>query len=287
MPQSEQTPNETTSQAKGRSVHIGVNEVDPQHYSNWSGPLKLCENDMALMESIASDLGFKTETFATKDATREKVSAAIRSAAAELTSGDMFMITYAGHGGQVEDVNNDETDDFEDETWCLYNGQLLDDELALMWSEFDPGVRIVLISDSCNSGSIAKSIALPEDPEELEKVLATFPPPGLTDRAMPRDAARSTMRQIQRALPKPMPRIKATLWQISGCDDGQKSYDGKNNHGVFTEALTKTLDAGRFEGDYLAFFKAVHAAMPVWQKPVKLDVGRPNAEFNRQRPLVI
>ena len=176
----------------------------------------------------------------------------------------------------------------------MYDGQLLDDELALMWSEFDPGVRIVIISDSCNSGSIAKGIILPEDPQEREAVLATLPPHDRADRAMPRNAARSTFEQnrptyseIQRALPNPMPRIKATVRQLSGCSDGEKSYDGKNKNGIFTEALTKTFDGGSFDGDYLAFYKAIHARMPVWQKPVTMVIGAPNTEFDRQRPLIV
>ena len=42
-----------------------------------------------------------------------------------------FLLTYSGHGGQINDVNNDEPDGL-DETWALYDRELVDDELYAM-----------------------------------------------------------------------------------------------------------------------------------------------------------
>jgi hypothetical protein len=245
------------------------------------------------MQAIASGLNFETETLKTEKATRDNVSQAIRDAAGKLKSGDLFLVSYAGHGGQVADVNGDE-EDLKDETWCLYDGQMLDDELAILWADFDPGVRIVMISDSCNSGSISKGIALPENTRERESVLATLPPHDAVHRAMPLRAARTTYKdnktwysEIQRAMPDPMPSILATVRQFSGCTDGNKSYDGKNNNGLFTETLARTFDGGNFDGDYVAFFKAIHTAMPDWQKPATLVTGASNEEFDHQQPLFV
>ncbi|MBK6876066.1 MAG: hypothetical protein IPG99_06305 [Ignavibacteria bacterium] len=41
-----------------------------------------------------------------------------------LRKGDLFVIYYSGHGGQVSDVNGDEADAY-DETWCLTTVSLL------------------------------------------------------------------------------------------------------------------------------------------------------------------
>jgi len=87
------------------------------------------------------------------DATQ--VIAGLDQAAKDLATGDIFFLTYSGHGGQLPDKNGDEPDG-QDETWCLYDGQLVDDELYAKWAKFKPGVRIFVLSDSCHSGSVVK-----------------------------------------------------------------------------------------------------------------------------------
>ena len=77
----------------------------------------------------------------------------MRAAGKTLSSGDFFFLTYSGHGGQVPDVTGEEADK-QDETWCLYDGQLIDDELYLELSRFAAGVRILVLSDSCHSGTV-------------------------------------------------------------------------------------------------------------------------------------
>jgi hypothetical protein len=57
----------------------------------------------------------------------------------------------------VPDENNDEGDGA-DETWCLQDRQFLDDELFQHFRLFKPGVRIIVISDSCHSGTVTKDI---------------------------------------------------------------------------------------------------------------------------------
>ena len=51
-------------------------------------------------------------------------------------------------GGQINDIHNDEPDGL-DETWALYDRELIDDELYAMWSHFRPGGGIFILSDSC------------------------------------------------------------------------------------------------------------------------------------------
>ena len=71
-------------------------------------------------------------------------------------SGDSFLLTYAGHGSQVPDKAGDEDDQF-DETWCLYDGELIDDELRRFWTQFAEGVLIYMVSDSCHSGTMLRA----------------------------------------------------------------------------------------------------------------------------------
>src|SRR5262245_49661514 len=111
----------------GIALTIGLNAVDPNHYQGWAGDLVACEADAHDMAAIANAKGFKTMTLLTKQATRTAVANGMAMAAQTLKAGDIFMLSYSGHGGQLPDLNRDE-DDQQDETWCLYDGELIDDE---------------------------------------------------------------------------------------------------------------------------------------------------------------
>jgi hypothetical protein len=140
----------------GFALAIGLNRVDPGHYSGWAGELSGCEPDARDMEAIAKSRGFVTETLLTREATRKNVRKKLVCLADRLKSGDLLVVSFSGHGGQVPDMNGDEEDDDLDETWCLYDGELLDDELFEFWMKFQPGVRILVFSDSCHSGTVLK-----------------------------------------------------------------------------------------------------------------------------------
>ena len=115
--------------ATGMALTLGLNSVNPKLYGGWSGELSACEADAEDMASIAKGNKFKVTTLMTKAATRARLVAEITKAARTLKSGDIFMLSYSGHGGQLPDINDDEPD-AEDETWCLYDGELIDDEIC-------------------------------------------------------------------------------------------------------------------------------------------------------------
>src|SRR5262245_32616318 len=143
--------------AKGISLHIGLNRVDPNAYNGWDGTLSGCENDANAMKKIADGCGYTSKIMLNDVATSDAVVAAIGQAAKQLESGDYFLLTYSGHGGQVDDTNGDE-DDGKDATWVLYDRMLIDDELYSLWAQFAAGVRIFLLSDSCHSGTVARDM---------------------------------------------------------------------------------------------------------------------------------
>ena len=164
---------------KGISLHIGLNSVDPQRYEGWSGPLNACEADANDMADLAQARSLPSPNCSPRQATREAVLNGIGDAAKNLKSGDIFFLTYSGHGGQAPDLNGEEPDGM-DETWCLYDGQLIDDELYSSWGAFASGVRIFLLSDSCHSGTVSKAI------HYREKLRSGLPP---VYRAMPDEVA--------------------------------------------------------------------------------------------------
>ena len=278
--------------AKGISLHIGLNEVDPAHYGGWSGPLAACEADAQDMQQLAGS--YESSLLLTRKATRAAVKKGIEAAAATLRKGDIFFLTYSGHGGQVRDENNDE-DDGEDETWCLYDGQLIDDELGLLWTKFAPGVRVLVLSDSCHSGTATRA--------HYDRLLATraieapLTTTGASEaprfRAMPREAAlrtwrlnRDFYRRIQDEIPAKLPEIPATVRLISGCQDNQLSQDGTFN-GLFTGTLLSVWSDGRFEGDYARFHKSIVRKMPPVQTPNHYVIGAHDAAYDAQTPFTV
>lgn len=274
--------------ATGISLHIGLNRVDPNHYQDeygkpWDGALVACEFDAKDMQALAQSQGFETRLLLSEEATADAAISAIKQAAQKLQPGDIFVLTYSGHGGQVPDRNDEEPDEL-DETWCLYDRQVVDDELYSFWAEFKPGVRIFMLSDSCHSGSVAK------DPD-LVQIAAEQ---GVKTRALPLDVQAATYRKHKKlydGLQADNPsgdqvEIAASVILISGCQDNQTSYDGIENS-KFTAKLLKVWDGGKFKGNLLHFQRKIAALMPYYQTPNYFGAGTPSREFEQQRPFTI
>jgi hypothetical protein len=142
-------------------MHIGINRVDPARYTGWAGPLASCEADMRAMATLCAAEGFETFSLATTRATRD----AARSnpaARSRVRQGDVFVLTYARHGGQVPDIRGGRDTDGKNETWCLLDGQFLDDELHALWNGSPAGNRVVVVSDSCHSATMHQIVAEPK-----------------------------------------------------------------------------------------------------------------------------
>jgi hypothetical protein len=205
----------------------------------------------------------------------------------------------------VPDRNGDEPD-ATDETWCLYDGELVDDELWLAWSQFKPGVRILVLSDSCHSGSVARiyfnTLHAGSAPTLPSMTLAgrgeNEPVPRY--RVMPSDVAARTYRanrafydRLQDSLPtgdeargQLKDSVGASVLLISGCQDNQLSSDGTFN-GLFTANLLRVWDDGQFQGDYRTFHREIRRRMPPTQSPNYFTAGAPDRQFERQEPFTV
>ena len=236
--------------ARGIALNIGLNAVDSRHYRDedgkpWPGTLLACENDARDMAALSKEMGFELAgPLLTKKATSAKVLSAARAAAKALAPGDSFLLTYSGHGGQVENTNPDDDPEQDglDETWCLYDRELLDDELFALFSEFEPGVRIVVLSDSCHSGTVTRGAP----GRRTRGAGGAGDEDDVRPRQLPMDVAIATEKahaalyaKLQKEIPsKRLTSVAATVVLISGCQDDQFSNDGREN-GVFTGALLK------------------------------------------------
>ena len=278
--------------ARGISLHLGLNKVDPAHYDGWDGALNACESDANDMKAIADSRGFESNILLTPDATSDAVISAIEKAAGELGSGDIFLLTYSGHGGQVPDRNDEGEEDRSDETWVAYDREIVDDELYALWAKFQPGVRVLVLSDSCHSGTVTRNIEgdVPNVVATRESAEAESP----RYRAMPRDVMIATYRAnadlydgIQKSLPSSdEAQVGATVLLISGCRDDQLSLDGFSN-GLFTENLLAVWDGGSWRGPYAALHEAIRARMPSKQQPNYMRVGTVDDEFGQQEPFTV
>ena len=268
-----------------RSLHIGLNRVNPQHYDNWDGPLQACEFDAKDMRRLVRRAGINDNTvLLTGDATRTRVVDWLADASSASQSGDLVVISYSGHGGQTKDLNFDEDDNL-DETWCLYDGQLLDDELKRAYAMFSAGVRILVVSDSCHSGSVHKMSRAGLDATSRAPLETAD---GRRVRAMPPSVAKNTYflheafyESVSEAAAEEV-EVAAQLVLLSGCQDNQYSYDGPFN-GRFTGTLLRVWKNGSFVGDHNILHKDIVARMPPEQTPNLATLGDA-ASFLVQRP---
>ena len=286
------------------SLHIGINEVSAAHYEGWTGPLAACEFDAHDMAAIAASTGMKSTLLITQKATRANLLAALRKAAKALGAGDFFFMSFSGHGGQVPDVSGEEKDDKQDETWCLFDGQLIDDELYYELSKFKAGVRIFVLSDSCHSGTVVRAgRPQPGTPAQRPRIM----PPAVGMRVyaahktfydkLQNDVAKVAGGRVtdpdtalanvtvSNRLTGIVKEFKPALILISGCQDNQFSMDGDHN-GAFTEQLLRVWNNGAFTGSYARLHALVRAGLPPTQSPNLFTLG-PAAAFLKQTPFSV
>lgn len=286
--------------AKGLSLHIGLNFVNSKHYRDnkgdpWNGKLGGCENDARSMQKLANSQGFESTILLRDKATCQQIINKIRSAAQKLQKGDIFFLSYSGHGGQTWDISGDEPANEaaspaimesggKDETFCFYDRQFLDDEMNKALGNFKAGVRVLVLSDCCHSGTNTRVISAESDHDELPAV-----------KQIPFDASLKTTK-FNRALYvaewndtlKTRSKPKSTILLISGCQDSQLSRDGTTN-GAFTAALLKAWNEGHFKGNYRQLQQATakYIRKDYHQTPNYFIDGATDKIFEQQQPFTI
>lgn len=302
--------------AKGISINIGLNELDKNHYPGFR-PLVSCRRDAQSMANIAK--GFEV-ILLDKHPKARNVRDAILYAREELVAGDILLVTFSGHGSEIPDESGDESDGY-DQTWCLYDRQMIDDELAQLWAGFEAGVRIFFISDSCHSGTVVTTslakmkVVGKTNYEQLDLLNSRFDETDSDEFDLNIGSGR--LRTLQRWLSvkafsthydkiyKPIIEglqeelnakgvksfnelIKASIISISACQDTQQAKDGDDN-GVFTAALKRVWNKGSFQGNYKNFYDAIYKETENTVNPTQNPKYLPiNAhEFEKLRPFQI
>ena len=279
--------------ATGYSLHIGIDNVDPAYYQNDVPALSGCVNDMRSMQELAAGYGYQTTTLVNSEATREAILAYLKDMAFKTEPGDILLITYAGHGAPIPDTDEngsvkDETDGF-DESWVTYSGFLLDDELYAAYAGFKEGVRILVVSDSCHSGTMLRAMISSSWMETMEAergVRLRYVPLESVRKILARQGGMRSVRSAEMKVAVPED-VKASLKLLAACQDNQYAQE-KNGQGLFTVTLLDTLKqtAGNIT-TYSALMERVISNMPPYQEPRLTNEGMASPAFDAQLPFSI
>jgi Caspase domain len=241
---------------------IGINNYHPEsNVRSLSG----CHRDVSSMYSLLleyfSDLiphKHNLLVLLDEDASREKVIEGFRAHLSKAGSDDIVLIYYAGHGAQNITANEFylHSVDGKDEGWVLYdsrindNYDLADKEIAYLLYEFNKKhPHIVLISDSCYSGSLSRG----EEPQarytsglDRPRLLSTYLN-GVYEHHL---AATGQLL---------VPYTNHIL--LSACDKTELALESKNKGGFFTHALLNILREYNGEISYSDLYTQTCAAI--------------------------
>ena len=242
-----------------QALCIGIND-----YPGTDSDLSGCVNDANDWAAELGSRGCEVRTILDMQATHAAMTLAIGNMIGGAKKGDTLVITYSGHGTWVPDSSGDESDG-RDEGLCPYDigsvGPLLDDDIRRLFAKRPAGVRILLISDSCHSGSVTRGR---EDDIDATMPRARFMP---LQAWMPPDELPAATRRPGK-LVVGLSRAGSDLL-LAGCEDTEYSWDtsfrGRPN-GAFTYYALKTLRE-RQPSTYAAWFKAIREYLPSTRLP--------------------
>ena len=244
---------------------IGINLYDENsliQINNLDG----CVNDVTAMRNFLlthyTDMivsgNQQLLTLWNEQATRGNVIQAFKTHLCQAQAGDIVFIQYSGHGSSniTAPEFQQYTADNEEQTWVLYDSRtdggldLADKELALLLEEVGKTqAHIVVVSDSCHSGSVTREV---EDFMNLKvrECKAT-------------NAQRTLDSYLNGAFLK-RANLKIPITQhilLAACDRTEKAREGNDSHGVFTSAVLDVLEKTGGQLQYSELFVQVRAAI--------------------------
>ncbi|WP_265942873.1 caspase family protein [Dechloromonas sp. A34] len=252
-----------------KALCIGINNYPGTHMD-----LQGCVNDAQDWATALAARGYATTSLLDSQATKAAMVAAMSDVIGAAVKGDTVVITFSGHGTYQPDTDGDEADGL-DEALCPYDIQLqhaalTDDEIHDIFLSRKAGVRLLLISDSCHSGTVTR--AAPAEPE-ADGPRPRFMPMGnwLPDDQLPKNRSGGVAAHVA-APSSASPFLRAYSRQlgdllISGCKEGPNnfSYDARINgrfNGAFTYYALKTLKDMKPGATYSAWHKAIVKYLP-------------------------
>lgn len=236
--------------SKHYALCIGINNYPGTHMD-----LAGCVNDALDWSAELAARGFEVTQLLDSAATKAAMVAAFDAVIGRAVKNDTVVITFSGHGTYAPDENGDEDDGY-DEALCPHDiqtggGPLIDDEIHALFSKRQAGVKLVLISDSCHSGTVTRDPGPP--PESKDLFRPRFMPIGnwLPMAQVPKGSDGHLKPSVPGAptgtSPFALPQLKSSGdLLLSGCEEGSNhfSYDARiqgRPNGAFTYYALKTL----------------------------------------------
>jgi hypothetical protein len=258
---------------------IGIND-----YPGTGMDLGGCVNDAEDWAQVLGARGFTVEKLIDGAATKAKMVAGIEKLVKGAASGDVVAITFSGHGTYAPDTDGDEPDGL-DEALCPHDIKqgkaLIDDEIHKLFAARREGVRIVLISDSCHSGTVTRAAAVDPDAQGARP---RFLPIGawLPEGEMPRAAGGKPLTHLQVTASKSPWTAGLSLnggddLLLAGCEEGPDrfSYDASfksRPNGAFTFYALKELARLAPGATYSDWHQAIRRSLPSASFPQKPQI---------------
>ena len=211
-----------------------------------------------------------------EEATRQNVIDGFRKHLSKAQEGDVALIYFSGHGSVNTTAPEFQqyTMDNQEQTWVLYDSRtkngldLADKEIALLLMEIGNNQpQIVVISDSCHSGSVTREV---EDFMNLKVRMCKA-----SNEARTLDSylygAYLTRANLR------IPETKHIL--LSACDRSEKARETSTETGFFSSALLSVLEKTGGQLQYAELFVQVRATIQNYTKNQTPQV-EPHGGFN-------
>jgi len=250
-----------------RALCIGIND-----YPGTSSDLAGCVNDANDWAAVLKGRGFDVQMLIDGQAKGRSMRKAISDLVCQAKSGDLVVVQYSGHGSYVPDEDGDEPDGT-DECLCPYDirtkGPITDDELFDLYGARQQGVKVLMIADSCHSGTVARFAPITTPPtikgrHAPQGKVRFLPPAVFLSRG---EAAKLGARRAIR--PSSPPGRYASLL-MAGCQDTEYSYDasfeGRPN-GAFSFVALRCLASLPARATYRDWYTAIRKVLPSQQYP--------------------
>ena len=257
---------------RGISIHIGVN-----HPAGTFDRLSQSEETAWKLAELSFQAGYRAiHVLCGPQATRQAVGTLLAGTARALRPGHTLFVSFSGHGSQVIDDDGDERDGL-DETWCLHDGMLVDDDLVEYWRLLAPGTRGLVVADCCFAGGCAREA----------KRLRAWPgvwAPGALDGTVYLSGHGGVSRGVkQNPVPPGIPvpaqddGIKASVLLLAATGETQRAREG-----LYVRHLLDVWDGGAFRGSFHELHREVSTRVrrdAHDQEPQMVMLGTPDRRF--------